>query len=430
MDEPFANLEPVSGWDSAAVRDAIIADRADRERRVRRAPPPRPQLAYERGDPVGMDDMPLPPLESYAGEVGPGAGPIIPRAERASRFYDASTLKDKPVPPREWLVPDLVPQKTITLFSGDGGTGKSLLALQLAVAAVAGAGWLEKPVKPGGAIFITAEDDDDELHRRLDDILRAEGLDYDGLGRLTLRSLAGEDALLAVESNMALVQSALFEELDARAAEDSPALIVIDTLADVFPSNENDRAKVRQFVGILRGLALKRQCAVLLLSHPSLAGLISGSGTSGSTAWSNSVRSRLYLSRVVQDGYEPDPCARMLETKKANYGPVGGEIAMKWQAGVFVAEATPTGLDKLAVGAKAERVFLALLRTFAEQGRKVNHAGGPTYAPKLFASHPNAEGVTKVAFKGAMDALLTRGTICIAKEGRPSKERQFLKVSE
>ena len=42
------------------------------------------------------------------------------------------------MPPREWLVDALVPMKTVTLFSGDGGTGKSLLALQLAVAVAAG----------------------------------------------------------------------------------------------------------------------------------------------------------------------------------------------------------------------------------------------------------------------------------------------------
>jgi len=168
---------------------------------------------------------------------------------------------------------------------------------------------------------------------------------------------------------------------------------------------------------------------VMLLAHPSLTGLNSGSGSSGSTAWNNSVRSRLYLSRIVAEGLEPDPDARLLSTKKANYGPVGGEIAMKWREGVFVVEGTPTGLDRLAIGAKAERVFLALLRTFAEQGRKVNHAGGSTYAPKVFATNPKSEGVTKAAFKGAMETLLSRGAIRIAEDGPASKRRQFLEAS-
>lgn len=389
-----------------------------------------PMKLFHRGESVSMDDVPFAPMEAYAGEVEPDVNGrvITPKSDRTSRFYSAASLKDKPVPSREWLVPELVPQRTVTLFGGDGGTGKSLLALQLAIAAAAGGGWLGRPVQQGGVIFISAEDDDDEMHRRTDDILRAGGLTYDDLTTLTLRSLAGEDALLAVEDKVALIQSALFEELDARAGQDNPVLIVIDTLADVFPSNENDRAKVRQFVGILRGLALRRGCAVMLLAHPSLSGLHSGSGTSGSTAWSNSVRSRLYLSRVMQNDYEPDPDARLLSTKKLNYGRIGGEIAMRWQVGVFVAEAAPTGLEKLAAGAKAERVFIALLRAYTEQGRRVNHVGSTTYAPKEFAAHKGSEGITKPAFKAAMDALLERRVIEIAQEGPASRRVSYLRM--
>lgn len=347
-------------------------------------------------------------------------------AGEKSRFYCAASLKGEPVKPRQWLVHGLIPQKTVTLFSGDGGTGKSLLALQLAVAVATGRGWVGKPVSEGSVIYMSAEDDDEELHRRLDDILRADGRTYDDLEGLTLRSLAGEDALLAVDSQMALMQSELFKELDARAADEAPTLVVIDTLADVYPANENDRAKVRQFIGILRGLALKRNCAVLLLGHPSLTGLSNGSGSSGSTAWNNSVRSRLYLSRITDNGFEADPDRRVMTTMKANYGRIGEETHMKWQAGVFVAEASEQGLDKLAQEAKAQRVFMKMLATFTAQGRQVNHAAGPAYAPKLFSEHPDAEGMTKRAMKAAMEGLLAAEKIKIEQDGPPSKRRSFL----
>lgn len=350
----------------------------------------------------------------------------VQKPDRASRFYSAASLKGKAVKPREWLVQGLVPTKTVTLFSGDGGTGKSLLALQLAVAVAAQTAWIGKTVNTGGVIYLSAEDDDDELHRRVDDILRAEGRGYDDLSGLTLRSLAGEDALLAIESGVALMQTELFKELDARAVDEAPALIVVDTLADVYPANENDRAKVRQFVGILRGLALKRKCAVLLLGHPSLTGLNSGTGTSGSTAWNNSVRSRLYLSRITDDGFEADPDRRVMTTMKANYGRIGGEIYVKWHDGAFIAEQQPSGLDALAAGAKAQRVFMKLLATFTEQGRQVNHAGGSRYAPKLFAEHPDNEGMTKRALKAAMEGLLASGKIVIETEGPASRRTSFI----
>lgn len=346
-----------------------------------------------------------------------------------SKFYSAEDLAGKPVPPREWLVPDMVPNKTVTLFSGDGGTGKSLLALQLAVAAASGTSWINKPVKEGHVIFLSAEDDDDELHRRLDDILSADGIGYGDVPNLIMGSLAGQNALLAVESGLGLIASELFKQLEDLADCEDPALVVIDTLADVYPANENDRAKVRQFIGILRSLAINHRCAVLLLGHPSLTGLNSGSGTSGSTAWNNSVRSRLYLERIHDDGYEPDPDARLLSTKKANYGRVGDETKLKWEAGRFVAEKAPSGLDAVAANAKAERVFLKLLAAMTKQGRRVVHSGGTTYAPKVFSEHPEAEGCTKRAFKAAMEGLLSSGKITVQEDGPPSKRRQFLEVS-
>ncbi|SFO90983.1 AAA family ATPase [Tranquillimonas alkanivorans] len=367
---------------------------------------------------------PSPPLSAYANEAPQPQSP--PEPERTSRFYSASTLKGKRVPEREWLVPDWVPSKTVTLFSGDGGTGKSLLALQMAVAVASGGGWLGLPVKAGRVIYMSAEDDDDELHRRTDDILRANCRDYEDVEGLTLRSLAGEDALLAVETQLALMQSALFKELEQRTADEQPALVVIDTLADVYPANENDRAKVRQFIGILRGLALRQKCAVILLGHPSLTGLNSGSGTSGSTAWNNSVRSRMYLHRIVEDGYEPDPNKRILSSRKNNYGPTGTEIGMTWDAGVFKADSKPTGLDRMSANARAERIFLKLLSTFTAQGRRVNAKGGTNYAPKVFAAHPNSEGMTKRALSAAMESLLTSGKLVVMTEGPQSRRVSYI----
>lgn len=396
--------------------------RAAREYRAERA----------RKDRMRGDVVPLHP----SSEDGPPDDGVPPRGNpfvehepvRASRFFPASDLSGKPVPARHWLVHDLVPSGTVTLLGGDGGTGKSLLALQLAVAVASGGNWLARAVSSGGALFISAEDDKAELHRRLDDVVRAGGLRFEELERLTMRSLAGEDALLAMQNPKTgvLTASPLFAELDQRIGDERPALVVLDTLADLFPGNENDRAQARQFIGLLRGLAIRHKCAVLLLAHPSLSGLNSGSGTSGSTAWNNSVRSRLYLERIVQEGYEANPDARTLSTKKANYGRTGGEIAMTWRRGVFVADAPETGLDRMAASARAERVFLKLLGAFTEQGRRVNGNGGPTYAPKMFADNPDSEGVTKRAFKAAMDALYSSGKIRNTTTGPASRQVTYI----
>lgn len=341
---------------------------------------------------------------------------------RKSVFFSAAELANLCVPDRDWLVEGLIPIGTVTMLSGDGGVGKSLLALQLAAAVALNGRWVGQAVAGGRAMFISAEDDRDELHRRISDLTRAYGVGFRDLGRLTLRSLAGEDALLAAPTpDKVLCPTALHDELDRQIAVDKPSLVILDTLADLFPGNENDRAQARQFIGLLRGLAIRHECAVLLLAHPSLSGLNSGSGTSGSTGWNNSVRSRLYFERVQDDAYEADPNLRVLRTMKANYGQIGGEIGVRWVDGVFVPLSPETGLDKMAAAAKSERVFLKLLREFSQEGRSLSDKVSSAYAPTLFAKSGRAEGCTKRILAGAMETLFVAGKIKMIEGGSPSR---------
>jgi RecA-family ATPase len=75
--------------------------------------------------------------------------------------------------------------------------------------------------------------------------------------------------------------------------------------------------------------------AVVVLAHPSLSGLDRGNGTSGSIAWNNAVRSRLYL--TVPEGTARDGDVRLITTVKANYSRAGERIYLKRRGGVFVA---------------------------------------------------------------------------------------------
>ena len=58
-----------------------------------------------------------------------------------------------------------------TLFSGEGAVGKNLLMLNLCTAHALGRDWLGALPEPGPAIFVDAEDDKDEMRRRLKPIL-------------------------------------------------------------------------------------------------------------------------------------------------------------------------------------------------------------------------------------------------------------------
>ena len=361
-----------------------------------------------------------------------GLRPMPHRAAQA-RFLSAADFAGLPVPPREWHVPDLIPSQTVTLFYGDGGTGKSLLSLQLAVATVLGRPWIGQECRSGKVMYLSAEDDVDELHRRLADVTKAVGARLADLADLILMPRAGEDAILATldPGSNVMVETPLFTALDAAIEMHKPAIVILDTLADLHSGNENDRTHARQVIGIFRGLAIRHGCAVLVLAHPSLAGMASKSGSSGSTGWNNSVRSRLYLTRVIaDDGAEDDPNVRVLQGKKANYGPVGTEIKLRWADGAFHQEAAPSGLEIMAAQAKVERLFMTLLRKHVERGAILSAAPGRSFAPAVMADDPDADGTPATVLRAAMERLIGRREIVMEEYGPPSKRRQKLAPSD
>lgn len=349
-------------------------------------------------------------------------------------MVDARSLAGKPIPPRTWHVEEMVPAGTVTLLNGDGGTGKSLIALQLAVATVLGTKWIGRGTRQGSCLFLTAEDDLDEVHRRLVDIAIEENISLDDLDGLTISSLAGEDALLAVPDGKSNVvkPTKLYEALETRIKAAKPALVVLDTLADLFGGEENQRAQARQFIALLRGLAIHCGTTVLLLAHPSLAGMATGTGSSGSTAWNNSVRSRLYFERVKgEDGAEDDPDARVLKTMKANYGRTGAEVRLRWRRGIFTTEAkTGTSFSLIAAQAHADRVFLDLLAAYEAEGRNVSPTPSANYAPVIFAKDGRSEGIGKIGLAKAMNRLFEEKRIRVVEYGPASKRRSRLALAE
>lgn len=364
--------------------------------------------------------------DDYVGQMVGKAMADLPKALNFDHLFPApidglpivvaSELHGKPVTPRKWHVDQLIPAGTVTLFSGDGGTGKSLAALQLAVGTVLGRAWFGVAIKqPGGALFLTAEDDIDEVHRRLADIATADHVPLSALDRLAISSLAGLDALLAVPGSVGrvLVPTGVYEALRGYVEAHRPALVVLDTLADLFGGEEVNRAQVRQFVAMLRAVAIDFGTTVVLLAHPSVAGMKDDTGLSGSTAWNNSVRSRLYMKR---ENEQSD--VRTIEVKKANYGGIGQQIRVKWERGVFVllGGVASASEHRQAANHTVDELFLELLADFEAKGTYLSpqHQSPTRYAPRLMSKHPKANGTTEGGFKLAMTRLFAE---CRIEEG-------------
>jgi RecA-family ATPase len=345
-------------------------------------------------------------------------------------FIDMSNWDAEPAPERLWSVRERIPLRQPALFSGEGAIGKTLLALQLSAAHVLGRDWIGMLPEPGPAIYFGAEDDADEIHRRVGDIAAHYRVTFADLvaGGLHLLSFAGKDAILGAANRAGIIEpTPLFHQIHKAVCEIMPKMLVIDTSADVFAGNENDRQQVRQFVGLLRRLAIEGNCSVLLCSHPSLTGISSGSGLSGSTSWHNSVRARMFFKTATTDqGEEPDPELRELVFMKNNYGPIGARVLLRWQNGVFVPEPGRGTIEKAAADRKVEDLFLALLARFTN----VSNKSGVSYAPALLAKEPEAKAakVPKEAFADAMRRLFSANKLHMEQYGYRSRETYRIAV--
>jgi RecA-family ATPase len=352
-------------------------------------------------------------------------------ADAPLRFCDIGEWSTREPPPREWAVPDRFPLRNVALISGEGAVGKSIVIMQLGVAHVLGRDWLQALPEPGPFLYLNAEDEENELHRRLAAIAAHFGTPLAELKNdLHILALAGQDAALGYSDHNSLIQpTRLFHRLTEAACDIRPKSIALDTSADVFVGNENDRAQVRQFIGLLRGMAIAANAAVIVAAHPSLTGISSGTGLSGSTAWHNSVRARAYMTSCrTEDGDEPDEALRQVEFLKSNYGPVAETVTVRWKNGVFVPEAKASSLEQYAANAKADEVFLQLLRRFNRQDRTVGEKPGTSYAPALFEKETvaKAAGLKSSALAEAMRRLFAANKIHIETYGRPSRPHMRL----
>ena len=316
----------------------------------------------------------------------------VQRIERAAVNLDARTQPAV----RRWLagseVAGWLPAGRLAMLTGEGGAGKSRLALQLAVAVAGETGAEAQRVFPsdrrgaeraedvgpevsaalGAVAMIGWEDEADEAQRRLRWLADGGLISASATGsRLHYLDAAEADsgALWAAPERFAPATWTDFGHgvLDWLERIDELRLAIIDPLAAAFGDNENDRAAVRAFLTALNAWAARTGVAVLIVAHPPKT----AATYSGSTDWRNGVRALWTLSRERAPGFEApkgnathsDGWALTLD--KSSYGRAGARVWLRAEATTMAGRTT--GL--LWRECRAEDSAAALART---EGRELS----------------------------------------------------------
>ena len=328
-------------------------------------------------------------------------------------------------PVREWLDGrNLFRVGYVSILTGPGAVGKTLVALQAAVACTAVLPWLGAPIKAGPVIFYSAEEPLEEMHIRCDEICEAEGLHLDRLSDfhiIDLNKMINAALIIQSDDRKAVVAlTDLFHRLDLTIGLLKPICVWLDNRSLLVTGDENNRNLAAFSMRHLQLLAEKHNCAIILLAHPSNAGVNDGTGASGSTAWFNMARSVVYMTKpkAAEKDETVDPDARILTNNKPNYSKPDKQVNIKWQFYRFICTDPPIRADD-GIGRqdKAEGVVLRLLKWHADRGMKVTRASAAKTFDKM--PKPMREGFNMTWFEKGILGLLDQQKIRVV-SGRKS----------
>jgi RecA-family ATPase len=234
-----------------------------------------------------------------------------------------------PAPPPEFVWADYIPCGVVTLMGAHGGTGKSTIALMLAVCAAVGRPLFGAEVKPCKVLFASLEDSGAIVRHRLAHICKLWNIDPLALGDC-LRIVDGTEypELFSAEGRGAGELTDTYKELSTTIETDGIGLVIVDNASDAFAGEEIQRRQVRAFIRALAMAVKPTNAGCLLLAHVDKSTSKArksegGEGYSGSTAWHNSARSRLFLTRG-------DDGLLTLEHQKSNLGRMREPITLEW----------------------------------------------------------------------------------------------------
>jgi hypothetical protein len=178
------------------------------------------------------------------------------------RTVDVLAALSASLPPVPWIADGWLGAGDVVIFGGEWASGKSLIALDLAISVALGIPWMGRiPIdKPGPVLYVDEENNARNVTRRLSRMLRGRNIDPGYADAIPLRYLS--------KNHLRLDAPAGRQTLERELAQHRPVLTVLDSLIRFHGADENSNTDVAALFGeAIVPLATKHGCAFLILDH-------------------------------------------------------------------------------------------------------------------------------------------------------------------
>ncbi|MEM1347646.1 MAG: AAA family ATPase [Myxococcota bacterium] len=261
-------------------------------------------------------------------------------------------LHEAPPPRRMLLERDgkcVLPMGKVGFFVGEGGVGKTWALLQMAVAVTTGTTWFQHyrvPEESQGSVFLAmGEEDPEEMHRRIHEIVGHLGLAAHQLSELEQRlwpiPLAGHFVEFLTDGDRSFNHERFEQTLRQSAPDDGWKLVILDPASRFMGIDaEKDNAYATRFVQLLEQLTKLPGNPTVLCAHhttkaarSSQASGLRGVAARGASALTDGARWQGNLTSATNAEGELLEDMAVFRITKSNYGPMPPALYLQRKPG-------------------------------------------------------------------------------------------------
>lgn len=175
-------------------------------------------------------------------------------------------------------MPYMIYEDSLTRMYGSPGSGKSFVALDMALSLAAGRAWGGRMVKPTRVVYVMAEGQAVNADR-MDAWLSRNGVDIDRI----------EDTFFVVPDAVMLTEHAAAPFVDW-VRENQPKLVVLDTKNAMMAGEENSASDFAAMRRTLDAIRKASGCCVMLVDHTGYEGTRARGSSAGTAAMDTEIR--------------------------------------------------------------------------------------------------------------------------------------------